>query len=283
MSVFTRLKTSYNDLKPVQRIIADYFLGADFKSLGASIEEVGRKTGTSVASVSRFCKMLGYESFQHFKMSLSRDIKYEPERVLPYFNTDDDPELVIRKVFSEAVFNLQATEGAVDFSGIRTASERIIGCRVLYFYGLGGSGKAGEIGEAWFSHIGYTARALSDSYDMLVTAEHAGSGSTVVALSHSGRTAPVVNAANIARSNGAFVVGITNYGRSPLANVSDVLLLTACPERRVHVVRSNSIVAQTTILRALYMLAAVRSKKDIEQKVGRIEGHVSTLLRKIKL
>ena len=283
MSVFTRLKTSYGDLKPVQRIIADYFLGTDFESLNASIEEVAKKSGTSVASVSRFCKMLGYESFQHFKMSLSRDIKYEPKRVLPDFNTEDDPELVIRKVFSEAVFNLQATEGTVDFQGIKTAAERIVKSRVLYFYGVGGSGKAGAIGEEWFSHIGYNVRSLSDMYEMLVTAEHAEHGYTVVALSHSGLTAPVVNAASIARSHGACIVGVTNYRRSPLAEVSDVLLLTACPERRVHVVRSNSIVAQSTILRALYMLAAVRSRKGVEQSVGRIEDHVSALLRKTKL
>jgi DNA-binding MurR/RpiR family transcriptional regulator len=283
MSVFTRLKTSYGDLKPMQRIIADYFLGTDFESLNASIEEVAKKSGTSVASVSRFCKMLGYESFQHFKMSLSRDIKYEPKQVIPDFNTEDDPELVIRKVFSEAVFNLQATEGAVDFAGMRTAAEHIIKSRVIYFYGLGGSGKAGAIGEEWFSHIGYTARSLSDAYEMLVTAEHAGSRYTVIALSHSGLTAPVVNAANIARSHGACIVGVTNYRNSPLAEVADVLLLTACPERGVHVVRSNSIVAQSTILRALYMLAAVRSKRGVEQSVGRIEDHVSTLLRKTKL
>lgn len=280
MSVLTQLKAVYNELKPVQKIIADYFLGADFESLNAPIDDVAKKTGTSVASISRLCKKLGYGSFQHFKMSISRDLKYEPETILPIFRADDDPELSIRKVFSEAVSNLQATEGTVNFSEIIRAARRIIDTKKVYLFGLGGSGRVGAIGEIWFSHIGYTARAISDPYEMIVTAGHADRNYNIIALSHSGATREVLEATEIAKSNGSFTIGITNYSRSPLAVLVDVLLLTACPERRVHFAQSNSMVAQSTILRSIYILAAARSDRAVERRVNLIEERVNGRLRR---
>jgi DNA-binding MurR/RpiR family transcriptional regulator len=279
MSVLKQMNSVYNELKPVQRIIADYFLAADFESLNSSIEDVAKRTGTSVASVSRFCKRVGYDSFQHFKISLSRDLKYAPDTVLPIFNMDDDPKLSIRKVFSEAISNLQATEAVVSFDAIKRAAERIIETKTVYFFGLGGSGKVGSIGEVWFSHIGYTARAFSDPYEMIVTAGHAQPAHNIIALSHSGSTVPVINAVNIARSNKAFIIGITNYSKSLIAQLSEVVLLTACPERRVHFAQSNSMVAQSTILRSLYILAAARNGKGVGERVDDIEASVNARLR----
>jgi len=280
MSVLTRINTVYNHLKPVQRIIADYFLGVDFNSLNVSIEEVAHRTGTSVASVSRFCKRLGFESFQHLKMSISRELKYEPDTVLPIFSMNDNPELSIRKVFAEAVSNLRATEQTVSFDFLIRVTERIIKTRKLYFFGLGGSGKAGEIGEIWFSHIGYTTKAVIDPYQMIVSAGHSNPDYNILALSHTGATSPVIEAVEIARSNGAFTVGITNYSSSPLANSVDVVLLTACPERRVHFAQSNSMIAQFTIIRSIYIIAAVRSNREIGERVNFIEESVNTRLRK---
>ena len=130
MSAITEIKVVYNELKPVQKKIADYFLDIDFEGLNSSIDEIANAIGTSVASISRFCKRLGYDSFKRFKITISRDLQYEPEQILPIFNRDDEPSLSIRKVFSEAVTNLQATEGVVDFAAVSEVAERISRCEI---------------------------------------------------------------------------------------------------------------------------------------------------------
>ncbi len=279
MSANTQIKTIYNGLRPVQRRIADYFIGADFQALNASIEEVAEKTGASVASISRFCKKLGYASFGQFKITLSRDLKYEPDTVLPIFSLDDDADLSVRKVFSEAITNLQATQGSVDFGAIRKAALLIRRSAVLYFLGLGGSGGVGYLGELLFSHIGRKAVSVSDPYKMIVSAGHADAKSLIIGLSHSGRTRSVIEAVRIARGNGAPVVGITNYGASPLAASVDILLLTACHERQMHFAQSDSMVAQLTIIRALYMLTASKSSEKTVRNVNDIEKYVGSMIR----
>jgi DNA-binding MurR/RpiR family transcriptional regulator len=246
MSVRSNIKKLYNNLKPTQKKIADYMLSLSMTDLDASIEEYARKVGTSVASISRFCNKIGYESFQTLKISLSRELRYEPEVVLPIFDLGDDAELSIRKAFSEAVTNLEATEQAVNFSELRAVSNRIIRSKRMYFFGLGGSGGVGYLGELFFSHIGYTAKAISDPYSMSVSAGHVSTTDTVIGLSHTGRTREVVEAMKTARSRGAYTVGITNYPRSPLASITDSILITACQEHKVHFAQSNSMVVQLT-------------------------------------
>ena len=279
MSSTTRIKTVYNELRPVQRRIADYFLGADFEALDASIEKVARRTGASVASISRFCKTLGYESFGQFKRTLSRDLKYEPDTVLPIFAVGDDPELSIKKVFSEAITNLQATEGAVDFGAIRKAAKAALKSEIIYLFGLGGSGGVAFLGELLFAHIGKKAVSMSDPYTMVVSAGHADGKTFILGLSHSGRTKPVIDAVRIGRKNGAFAAGITNYASSPLAASVDVQLLTACHERRIHVAQSDSMVSQLTIIRSVYMLAASKSADKTARNVNGIEKNVQALIR----
>jgi DNA-binding MurR/RpiR family transcriptional regulator len=279
MSATIQIKTMYNELRPVQRKIADYFLGADFGAIDASIEQVAEKSGTSVASISRFCKKLGYESFGQFKITLSRDLKYEPDTVLPIFRVGDDPDLSIRKVFSEAITNLQATQGTVDFGAVKTAAARITKSDSVYFFGLGGSGGVGYLGELLFTHIGKRALSVSDAYKMIVSAGHASEKTVIVGMSHSGRTKSVVDAVKIGRRRGAFTAGVTNYAASPLASSVDAPLLTACHERRMHFAQSDSMVSQLTIVRALYILCASRSGEKTAKNVNEIERYVGDLIR----
>jgi len=279
MSVRTKLQSIYGDLKPIQRRIADYLMSLDLEGLNAPIDEYARQTGSSAASISRFCKKIGYDSFQSFKIGLSRELEYEPDVVLPIFRPDDDPDLTIRKAFSEAVANLQNTETAVDFAAVKDVAARIAEAQQLVLLGLGGSGGVANLGEIMFTHLGFNARAIVDPYAMLVSAGHVRQDHVVVGLTHTGRTRAVLEAVRQARENGAYAVGITNYPRSPLREVVDSLLITACQEPRVHVAQSNSMVAQLAILRALFVLVASRSDEAVVQEVQNIEGSVQRSLR----
>lgn len=279
MSVQTSIRAMYKDLKPVQKRIAEYVLTMDFEALQATIDEYARRVSTSAASISRFCHKIGYESFQDFKISLSREMGSKAEAVLPIFTPNDDPDLSIRKVFSEAGTNLEATESGSDFEAIKRVAGQIAGSEHLYFLGLGGSGGVGYLGEVMFSHIGISVKSISDPYGMLLSAGHARGKQIMIGLSHTGATRAVVEALRIAREQGVFTVGITNYASSPLAKTVETMLVTSCHEHRVHFAQSNSMVAQLTLIRALYILVASRCGREVTQDVDRIEENVKRSLR----
>jgi DNA-binding MurR/RpiR family transcriptional regulator len=83
----------------------------------------------------------------------------------------------------------------------------------------------------------------------------------------------------MARIQGAHTVGITNYPRSALAELANTVLLTNCREHRVHFAQSNSMAAQLTLIRAIYILAASKSSSDLIEEMNRIEQAVRGSLR----
>jgi len=279
MSTRASIQRAYRDLKPTQQRIADYLLALDFDGLNAPIDEYARRIGTSVASISRFCARIGFDSFQKLKIGLSREMQAPDETVPPIFAADDDPDLSIRKVFAEAVANLQATEASVSFPALRTVADRIARADRLYFVGMGGSGGVAYLAEVMFSMLGFSAKALSDPFTMLISAGHLRKSHLFIGLSHSGGTREVLEAVRSARARGAYTVGITNYPRSPLAELADAALLTSCQEHRVHFAQSSSMVAQLTLIRALYILVASRSTSELIQEVNEIEQAVRRGLR----
>lgn len=279
MSAVLKIKKLYSDLNPAQKNIADYFLETDLNGVGSSIDEIAAWVGTSVASISRFCKKLGYENFGQFKIALSQDKSYEPDLLLPIFKPTDDADVCIHKAFSEAVTNLQDTEAKVDFEVIKKVVDLLAESETVYFFGLGGSGGTGKLGELMLSHLGFRTKAVTDPYRMTVLSGHMGPKDLAFGISHTGRNKFVVDAVKTAREKRAVTVAVTNYGQSSLAKAAEYCLETACYEGRVHFAQSNSMVAQITILNAVYLLAASLGGEEVIRQVDEIEGYCQRSLR----
>lgn len=279
MSAVSRIKEIYGNLRDSQKKVAAFFLETDVYGIGNSIEDIALRIGTSAASISRFCKKLGYDTYGQFKLALSQDKSYEPDRVLPIFRPTDDEDLCIHKAFSEGVTNLKDTEQQLDFDTLKSAVKAMVRCRRLYFFGTGGSGAVGKLGEILFSHLGFAAQVLTDPYQMMMASGHLTGEDAAIGVSHSGATKTVVEAVRFAGERGAVTVAITNYRISALAKISTFVLETACYEGRVHFAQSNSMVAQMTILNAMYLLAATFASEEVIKEVNDIESIYRNSLR----
>ena len=102
--------------------------------------------------------------------------------------------------------------------------------------GCGDSLFAGRCGEVWFAQrAGLRLRALDAMTLSRYLHPSLGVTSTVFAVSHSGTTARVLEAARAARASGAFVVAVTANADSALAELADLWI-----DNAVHGERSNT-------------------------------------------
>ncbi len=86
-----------------------------------------------------------------------------------------------------------------------------------------GAGRSGLVGRAFamrLMHLGYTVHVLGDTIAPPVR-----ENDVVVAISGSGRTKLIVTAAEAAKTVGAKILAITSYPESPLAKISDVIVV----------------------------------------------------------
>lgn len=73
-----RIKTSYGTLLPAEKKIADYILENE-TTPSIDIDTLAKETKTSKASVSRFCRRLGYGGFKEFSLHLAQESMTKPE------------------------------------------------------------------------------------------------------------------------------------------------------------------------------------------------------------
>lgn len=86
-----------------------------------------------------------------------------------------------------------------------------------------GAGRSGLVGKAFamrLLHLGFNSYVLGETIVPSVS-----KGDVVVAISGSGRTGLIVEAADAAKKVGAYVIAITTYPDSPLGQVADLVVM----------------------------------------------------------
>ncbi len=74
----SRIKTTYGKLLPAEKKIADYILNQQ-SIPSIDIDSLAKETQTSKASVSRFCRRLGYGGFKEFSLHLAQERIEKPK------------------------------------------------------------------------------------------------------------------------------------------------------------------------------------------------------------
>ena len=166
-----------------------------------------------------------------------------------------------------------------DYARVATAA-RDRGATTIRMVGHGSSDNASSYGVYAFGLLPrWTALRDSITLTAYYDAELDMSGSTVIALSQSGRTPDVIDYVERARSAGAFTVALTNDISSDLAGVAEeVLPLSAGPERSV--AASKTYLNQIAALGLLAAYAATEGRSfsaGIRETADLLEGALPAL------
>jgi RpiR family transcriptional regulator, repressor of rpiB and als operon len=177
------------------------------------------ETGVSEALIVKIAKKLGFEGFRQLREALGEHNRLAQANLHEELCVADGACARLQKVLRVSVRALE--QGLARVSPV--ALERAADC-LHDFYGEGGSGQVARDAAHQFLRIGVRASVFDDGKLMLMSAALLRPGDVVVAFSHSGQTAAVVEAARLARQNGAHLIALTNRSDSSLGRESDVAL-----------------------------------------------------------
>lgn len=74
ISVIENINRLYDSFFEQEKKIGNYILNNYKEVVNMTISELAKNSGTSVASVSRFCKKCDVDGFHHLKIALAREI-----------------------------------------------------------------------------------------------------------------------------------------------------------------------------------------------------------------
>lgn len=280
-----RVHETYSSLRRSERKIADYLEKKSLERLDVSITEFARLLGVSEATVSRFCRTLGYRGFQDLKLSLATDLSTAEEfQNTPVDIVETDPPAVVGRKLSDTLSNsIVETQRILDTDRLGAAVDEITRARRVEFYGVGGASVVVSEANHLFLKAGINCVAYSDGYMQTVTASLLGEDCVALGVSHTGLSMHVVNALKIASDNGAVTIGITSNRESPLARASRICLCTPPRNRDIPLYGDfmEARVSQLYIIDLLYLSIIFKlgdiSKRNLKRSANALETYFNPL------
>jgi len=266
VDVIQMIKEKYDEFTNAEKQIADVILSDPGGVIESSISDLSKKAGVkSEASVVKFYKKLGLNSFQQFKVILVQSISRAPlEIVYEDVSTEDDTRTITEKIFKATVRAILDTLNSIDVESIKKAVEMFREARRIIFIGFAASAAVAFDAFHKFTRIGKNCLFSNDEHIIATILATASPGDLLVAVSHTGETISVVNFARKAREMRIPVVAITGNKKSTLAKYSDVVLVTNTKETKIRTDAMTSRIVQLVILDTIYTLLAARDPKAIE-------------------
>lgn len=138
MDVIQRIKEKYDEFTNAEKKIADTILSDPKGIIESSISDLSEKAGVkSEASVVKFYKKLGLNSFQQFKVLLAQSISRAPlEIVYEDVSSEDDTKTITEKIFKATVRAILDTLNWMDVDSIEKAVDLFKNAQRIIFIGF---------------------------------------------------------------------------------------------------------------------------------------------------
>lgn len=238
-----------------------------------TVSDLAASTGTSVASVVRFCQDLGLRGFGDLKLRLASESGSSGTGGPVEEATT--PTGVLAAVLRSSADALTNVIDSVDATAFTRAIETVGTAEHLLVVGVGTSAPLAQDAAYRLRSIGLLAEAPADAHVQHVSAWLLKPRAVCLAISHTGQTRETLAAAGAARDAGATTVAITSFYRSPLTELCDQALVAGSPETHHQIEARASRLVHSAVLDALHAAIAM-THPDRAQTARQRAAHAIT-------
>ena len=244
MSTFVKIKALRNSFSSSEAKLAEFTLNSANAIRDLSSIELAKVVGVSQSSVVKFAQKLGYKGFPAFKLAVIDALNSESPapKLHGKITLNDSLEQIAEKLLSSKMAVLTETKNLNEALAVEQAVNLIKNAKRIALCGLGGSALVAKDFSYKLQKLGFAAIAEGDGHAQLAYVSTLGKDDLVIAISESGKTREVSEAATQAKENNCPVISVTKFGSSPVANVANVNLFSVAEEESV---RLSSILART--------------------------------------
>lgn len=269
INTILKIKSYYYGLTKTETKIADFVLEHVQDIIYCSVTELAEKAGVGETTVLRFCRKIGFNGFQDFKLALAQDL------VQPYTNNDeeiveDDTTVsIINKTTAKHMRIIEENRQLLDEEQVEKAVDIILSSNNIVFFGVGSSGLTALQAANSLTRIGIKCDAKQDSHFQAMSAALLTNKDCAIGISVSGSTKDTIYSLEIAKKVGAKIICITSNGKSPITKLADIVLLMSSKESPLE---GSSIISQIAQLSVIDLLCAViiHKREETARKVREI-------------
>ncbi|WP_283136790.1 MurR/RpiR family transcriptional regulator [Rhizohabitans arisaemae] len=261
----------------------------------ATIVELAERSGTSPATVTRFCRALGFAGYSDLRLSIAAEtgLSARPSGWTADIGREIQPNDPLARVLEHLVaadqVAVRETAERLDLNQIERTAEAIARAGRVEIYGVGGSGLVGAELQRCLHRIGVPSWWWSDTHSALAGAALLRPGDVAIGISNSGQTSETIEALAEAACHDATTVALTSHPRSPLAELADIVLYTSAHASTFRAEALSARHPQLIVLDLVYIAVAQRTYERAHAAFQitaravtghRAQDHPSTLRRR---
>ncbi len=270
--VFDTISHAYYELTAAERKTADYVMKNRERTQYLSIGELAEESGVAEATVSRFCRRLGYKGYNAFKLAIANagaPALRGPGSVSPVSESDEIPELA-RKLYASENEALLQTLSLLRPEALERAVQILRAARRVLCMGQGGSMVLASEAAHLFSICDGKYTPVSDSHMQVIASATLTPADAVLFFSYSGATRDMMETLGVARTQGAKIILITRFPRSPGAALADVVLQCGSNENPLQHGSVPARIAQLFLLDILFTRLSLLEPETCQENRQRI-------------
>ena len=257
-------------LRNSEKKVAEYVLQHPEAVIGKSITSLADAAGTSEPTVVRFCRRLGLNGYMELKMSLARNLP-SSRYIHKDVNDEDSVPEIFNKMFRSATEAFSHAMTRLDLDLIGRAAGALAAAKKIEFYGVGGSAIVARDAHHKFFRLGIPCNAYDDPHMQVMSAALLGERDVVVAVSHTGSTKDIIEAARMAKTVGATVIGITGEGKTPLSRLCQIVISVESQEAALRLAPMTSRLVQLAVMDVLFVSVAMHNLNETREKLDRVK------------
>ncbi len=270
-SLLVKIQAMHDSFSKAEKKVSSYIIEQPEKVIRYSVTELADNAGVSEATIIRVCRKLGLAGYQDLKVTLAQSIISPLQAINESIQEDDDYKEIIRKVFNTIIEALNYTLNVLDYDALKAAADLIYQAKKVVVIGVGNSAAIAMDLCHKLLRLGCNVISSSDSHIQVIISCCCNEGNVMVAISHSGSSKDIVEAAKLWKNGGGKLITITNIGRSPLNKLADISLVTASRETKYKFSALPSRACQIAIIDAIYTLITLAHKEDIIKRFMQID------------
>jgi RpiR family carbohydrate utilization transcriptional regulator len=252
----------YSNLGKKKKKIADVILNNPDNVLEKNANELANDIGCDQATVVRFAQQLGYGGYADMKLAIAKETGALWQNYESTTESVSNFAVISNKLLQLHTEALKKTLNNTKEEIFTNLIKKISMAQKVMICGSGTSHLAAEDLNVKLMRQGINTICFADFQMWKTFLGYLVENDVLILFSHSGETSEIVNLASEAHKKGILITVVTGFEGSPLAKLSDYLILTEChAERSIRLGAMTSRTAQAIIVDLITICLSMKDKK----------------------
>lgn len=226
-----KIQQKYPSMSEGERKVADYFLGTVHHVSLPNINELADAVQTSISTIVRFCKTLGFSGYSEFKYHYQKGVP-APLGGDIQLSGSDTISAIKEKVGNFTQQAIWQSIATINNAQLEEAITSISYARQIMICGEGSASGIAALAANAFMCMGISSCYIPDALTQLRYASFCSKNDVVIGITNDGYIKDVVDTLMLAHSRHATTICITGRSDSLVTKYSDIVLYTTMQDNQ---------------------------------------------------